>query len=49
MTQKDRADLRLNCFYAAITIMGANSSSLDVLAEAKKLTEWVLGKKGDDK
>ena len=65
MIAKEKAEMRLNCFYAAIRIMGADSSSSaltkgekesrprptteDVLAEAKKLSEWVLEKKGDNK
>lgn len=65
MMPKEKADLRLSCLYAAITITGANSSGLSstkgerelrprpttkkVLAEAEKLSEWVLGKEGDDK
>jgi len=64
MTARDKADLRLNCFYAAITITGANRSASSitkgekeptrtipttekVLAEAKKISRWVIGKKGE--
>jgi hypothetical protein len=61
MIPKEKADLRLNCLYAAITITGVRDGSAsakgkqgrptteDVLVEAKKLSKWVSGKKGDDK
>ena len=57
MTVADKAQTRLNCLYAAISIMGVNSVSMkakrpstkDVLNEAKKVWEWVSDKKGDSK
>jgi hypothetical protein len=56
MTQKERADLRLNCLYAAITSTGGRDSSVSIegkqermtteglLVEAKKISEWVIPK-----
>jgi hypothetical protein len=51
MTARDRGDLKLNCVYAALSVMGANSAHADpkkprptteeVLVEAKKISKWV--------
>jgi len=66
MTRKERAELRLSCFYAAMRIMDADRSALaltkggkeprrtrptteEVLAEAKKISQWVLPMEGDEK
>lgn len=52
MTEKDRAELRLSCFYAASNVTGVNSASMKgkrgrpttekILVEAKKISEWVI-------
>lgn len=52
MTEKERADLRLSCFYAASNITGANNASMKgkrgrpttekILVEAEKISEWVI-------
>jgi len=52
MIAKEKADLRLNCFYAAANIMREKRprpTTKDILNEAKKVWEWVLGEKGDDR
>lgn len=59
MTGKEKAESRLNCFYAAVAVTGASRSvsvkgkvrptTEEVLAEAKKISEWVSGQIGDDK
>ena len=50
MTARDKADLRLNCFYAAITITGANRSASSITKGEKEeptrtipTTEKILG------
>lgn len=58
MIPKEKAEVRLNCLYAAINITGVNSTSMkgkrprptteEVLNEAKKIWGWV-SKKGDDR
>ena len=55
MMAKEKADVKLNCFYAAVAVARRETSrkgkptTEEVLAEAEKISQWVLGKKGDDK
>lgn len=57
MTSREKAESRLNCIYAAVNVMGMNNAlraeqtkrptTEEVLVEAKKISEWVLPKKGE--
>ena len=47
MIAKEKAEIRLNCFYAAANIMRDKKprpSTKDVLNEAKKVWGWVSSK-----
>jgi hypothetical protein len=49
MTEKEKAESRLNCFYAAVAVMEASRTGKskrptteEVLKEAQKIADWVV-------